>query len=181
MDFAKKNSVRKYIYIRIFLYIWERNSLPGLLNMFTHFRSSNFKILSFFIRQGKSSSVLCERPISVEMEINYPYLSIYVVNYPRNGLPQKYKSARIWAYGLHYVGLRPIILCSCHGCHMVGCRSVCICFTGHCMCHTVYLYSLYMLFNFLKLPTSGYRVVAVNVARATSTSQKRSELVGKLC
>ena len=41
------------------------------------------------IRQGKSLSILYGPPISVDMEINYPY--IY-------GWPQKYKSPGMWAH-----------------------------------------------------------------------------------
>ena len=38
---------------------------------------------------GKSLPILCGTPISLEMEINYPYL---------HGWPQKCKSSSMWAY-----------------------------------------------------------------------------------
>ena len=78
----------KNSYFHIFLCRCERKSLPGLLNMFRHFRF-RIKIHLIIYWTNKTLPILCGPPISVEMKINYPYL---------HGWWQKYKSARMWAY-----------------------------------------------------------------------------------
>ena len=76
------------IFAGIFLCRCERNSLPWLWTCSSIF-VFEFRYTFYSIGQGKSSPILCGSPISIKVEITYPYL---------HGLPQKFKSPRIWAY-----------------------------------------------------------------------------------
>jgi len=80
-----------FFYIPAFSYFYIYIILIHYLDFWTCSRILvfEFKCCFYSIGQEKSSAILCGPPISLETEINYPYL---------HGWPQKYKSARMWSY-----------------------------------------------------------------------------------
>ena len=81
-------AIEEYLDFSILLFLYAYVRETPWLEFLTCSRIFDFEFnYSFYsIRQGKFSSILCGPPISVEMDINYPYLHSW---------PQ---SLRMWAY-----------------------------------------------------------------------------------